>query len=212
MKTHRIAALLLAGVMLTAAGCGESSVLEISEDALPYGATLAKKITPGAPTLQYDSRYVPEECLDVVLKYYDCIEKNDLAEFQSIQIPFYHDYQLEKVLEGKYTDEEILTNTFDGLKEHFGGAFRFSMIDITDCVKKKPQSDLDELVGMMDAVWTDNGNSGKFSDDLSDIRALTVTRYLAAANSDEKGETGCALTGETLYVLNYQSQWYVIYN
>ena len=213
MKHRLFAALLLAGVMLTAAsGCGESSSDVITENEMPYGSTLVKKIADGKPTLQYDDRFVPEECLDTVVKYYDCIAQNDVETFKAIQLPLYHDYQLNKVLEGKYTDEEILGNTHDELMYYVGGKFRFTMLDITDCTRKKPQSDLDNLITLLDSVWTDNGSKGKFSDDISDARTLTITRYLAKEDSQGKGETNTAMKDEKLYVLKYQSQWYVLYN
>lgn len=213
MKRRLFASLLLAGVMLTAAaGCGEDSGSVITENEMPYGSTLVKKVADGQPTLQYDDRFVPEDCLDVVLKYYDCIAKNDVETFKAIQLPLYHDYQLKTVLEGKYTDEDILANTHDELVYYVSGKFKFTMLDITNCVKKKPQSDLEELVTLLDSVWTDNGNQGKFSDGINDLRALTITRYLAKENSQEKGETNIVMKDEKLYVMKYQSQWYVLYN
>ena len=213
MKTKALAALLLCGTLLTGlTACGGDSDVTMKQSDLPYGATLALKKEAGKPTIQYDSRFVPEECFDTLLTYYDCIVTQNAEQFASIQLPVYHDYQLETMLEGKYTDAQILENSHEAFKQYFGGEFAFAMLDITECLDKDASSTGENLLTMIDGLYEDAGKSEKFSDGVSDLREMKITRYLAAAGSGKDTETNCALEDETLVLLKYADKWYVIYN
>lgn len=214
MKKHGFAALLLSGVMLmTAAGCGgESSEDIVPQDALPYGATITLKKQAGEPTVQYDARFLPDGAVDVLLAYYDSIVAEDAARFESIQLPMYHDYQLDTVLGGEFTDADILKNTNEAMKEYFGGDYAFAMLDVTECLGKSDSSNGQNLLLLLDGLWEDAGKEGKFSDQVGTLEELKVTRYLTAAGSGENTETNCVLKDETLYLMEYQDQWYVFYS
>ena len=116
------------------------------------------------------------------------------------------------VLGGEFTDADILKNTNEAMKEHFGGDYAFAMLDVTECIGKSDSSNAQNLLLLLDGLWEDAGKEGKFSDQVGKLEELKVTRYLTAAGSGENTETNCVLKDETLYLMEYQDQWYVFYS
>ncbi len=211
MKQKAIAALLLCGMLLTAAACGDSSGTTVAEEDLPYGATLTLVKNTDLPSVQYDTRFLTEEMVQTVLAYYDSIEEQNTAAFTALQLPLYREYELNTVYENAFTDEDLIANAYAGFADYFGGDFKFSMIDITDCIVGDSYSTSAALLEMLDGL-SEEKDGTKISEDITEFYELTVTRYLAAADSDIHTETDCVVEGETLFLLQYLGQWYIIYN
>jgi len=214
MKKKAFAAFLLAGVLLTATGCGsEGSASSAAEPDLPYGATITLKKQEGEPTVQYDARYIPDAVIEKLLAYYDSIAKQDTALFSSFQLPLYHDYVVDQMLNGEYTDEDLLRNAHNAIVEYYGNKeFDFSMLDITECYRDDEIADRDDAINMLDSLWVQSGGEGSFSADVSETMELIVTRYLTDAGSGENAETASALKDEALFLVNYQGTWYLLYD
>mgnify|MGYP006873162289 CR=1 FL=1 len=209
MNRKGFTALLLAGILLTAAACGEESsttggVQEAMED-MPYGATMTKISNTDRPSVLYDARYISDGMLEAVLGYYTAIQTQDADRFTALQFPLYRSYQLENVLGGEFTDADILASTYSALSEYNGGDFVFSMIEITDYSTGVDNSRTDELLALLDGISADQGGD-KISEDVTALCELTITRYLADADSDEHAETDTVLADEALFVMEYQSR------
>ena len=211
LKTVFSAACMGLALLLTACGTGTSSVSDfITEEHMPYGATLVKSVDRTI-AMQYDDRFVTPHMADTVHGYYLAVQENDAAAFTALQIPLYRDYYLGTVLGGKYTDEQIVSNTYEQLREWNEGDFVYSMIDITDCENLKENMESDPIVMMLDAL-AEEQNQEKFSTQISEYYKVTVTRYVTDKNSGVRGETGKVLSGEVLYLLLVGTEWKIIYS
>lgn len=211
-KTLRLCALTLAAAaLLGASACGNGDSYLITEDDMPYGATMAVNKEDYVLPVQYDYRFVNEELLNIVLRYYYAIQKNDAELFAEIQHPLYMDYQLKEVMGDKYSNEEILENTHEALTEYNEGDFVFSFIDITDCVKGEDHTTSATLIEILDQL-SEDADGSKISKDITQFCELTITRYLADAGSGTKGETNIVLYDETLFAFECADEWYIIYN
>lgn len=210
-KAKRLCALSLATIMLlSVSACGDNDDI-ITEDEMPYGATIAVNKEDYILPVQYDYRFVDAELLNAVLRYYYAIQKNDTKLFTEIQHPLYMEYQLEEVLGGKYTNEEILDNTYKSLTELNEGEFAFSFIDITGCVKGESHTTSATIMEILDALSEEAGGE-KLSKDITQFYELTITRYLTDADSEIKGETNTVLYDEVLFAFECADEWYIIYN
>ncbi len=211
--TKAIAAAVLAATMLTTVtGCDQGNGLNVAEEDMPYGATIAVNKTDYILPVQYDYRFVDTELLNAVLRYYYAVQTDDLEMFTEMQHPLYMAYQLEEVLGGKYTNEDILDNSGEALRTFNDGKdFEFSFIDITDCVKGTEYTTSATLIEILDDL-SDEADGSKISKDITQFYELTITRYLADKGSGVKGETNKIMYDETLFVFECKDAWYIIYN
>lgn len=211
MKRNRIAALLLCGTLLSLSGCGgSSSGTTVAEEDLPYGATMILQKNTDRPSIQYDKRFLTDDMVDTILRYYQCIEEQDAAAFTALQLPLYRDYELNTVYEGRFTDEDLIANAYTAFSSYFGGDFTFSMVDVTNCIIGDEYSTSASLLELLDGL-SEAQDGTHISEQIGDFYELTITRYLAAKDSGIHTETDCVLADETLFLLEYQDQWYIIY-
>lgn len=201
-------ALLLSAAWLT--GCGESGETE-TMDELPYGATLTKT-TDRDIALSYDARFIDDELAGQIHAYYHSIQARDAEEFASAIFPLYHDYQLEEVYGGQYTDQDLLDTTYDAITEYFEmDDFVYSMVEVTDLVAVDGvSSDRDQFLAMLDDLAADK-NAPKISQNATYFYQMLVTRYVTEPDSGVHSETDDVLTDETLYAIEYEGKWYLIY-
>ncbi|MBE6847908.1 MAG: hypothetical protein E7503_07265 [Ruminococcus sp.] len=208
--TKRLSAVLLAAAIpasLTA--CKDDNI--ITEDEMPYGATIAVNREDYILPVQYDYRFVSEEMLNTILRYYYAIQSNDVELFTELQHPLYMEYQLEEVLGGKFTNEDILDNSGEALRTFNEGDFAFSFIDITDCIPAQEHTTSATLMEILDTLSKEKDGS-KISKDITQFCELSVTRYLTDADSGIKGETNKVMYDEKLFVFECKDEWYIIYS
>ena len=211
MKQKWIAAagaLLLALCPLT--GCGQQDNLNMTADEMPYGSTIIKKTDLSVP-IQYDRRFLDDELVSTLASYYHALQEKDTAEFSALMFPLYHNYELETVYEGKYTDEDVVNNTHEAMASLHGGDFDFALIDVTDLITKQGTSEnYDALYLMLDDLAEDAGEK-PVTKDMQALYELTVDRYLCDKGQGIKGETDSLIEGERLFALKYENEWYLIY-
>ncbi len=204
-----MAAVLTAASLASLTACKDDTL--IAEDQLPYGATIAVNKEDYILPVQYDYRFISEEMLNTVLRYYYSIQSNDAELFAELQHPLYMNYQLDEVLGGKYTNEDILDNSGEALRTFNEGDFAFSFIDITDCITGKSHTTSATLMEILDSL-SEDADGTKISKDITQFFELTVTRYLTDAGSGIKGETNKVMYDEKLFVFECKDEWYIIYN
>ena len=203
-------ALLLAACSLT--GCGESAKQEenITSDQMPYGSTVSED-TSRSMTISYDKRFVEDALVEKIYTYYHAIESKDGEALGSVMFPLYHAYQLEEFYGGKVDDQALADSTYDAIREYFGYDFDYSYIEITDMVSKLGESaGRDALALQLDQLANEKGEK-PVSDDTQHLCELTLTRHVDKKGSGNKTETPDTLTGETLYAIQYQNEWYLMY-
>ncbi len=208
-----ITAMLLATVTLTTlTSCDQNNGFDVTEDDLPYGATITVNKKDYILPVQYDHRFINEELLNTVLRYYYAIQTDNVEMFTQIQHPLYMQYQLDDVLGGKYTNEDILDNSNEALRIFNDGKdYVFSFIDITDCVKGTEYTTSATLLEILDNL-SEEADGSKISKDISQFYELTVTRYFADKDSCIKGETDKAMYDEKLFAFECKDEWFIIYN
>ena len=204
-----IALLFCGALAFSATACNKDDGI-ITEDEMPYGATMAVNLDDYILPVQYDYRFITEDMLDVITRYYYAIQTQNDELFQEVQFPLYHDYQLNEVLDGEYTDQVILENTHKAITEFNEGDFAFSFIDITDAEKGKEYTTSAPLLEIMDSL-SEEKDGTKISKKIKHFYELTITRYVADAGSNMKGETNKALQGEKLFVFQCEDKWYILY-
>ena len=202
---------LAACLLLT--GCasgGNSSVKDVRHEDLPYGATLAFNQNTVIAS-QYDSRFITTDMRDAVLKYYHAIEMKDEDAFVSAQMPLWHDYTVNTVYGGVYTDLQLMKTKYDACAKVFGGSFRFAEISIEEAEECAPGSEGQQVLFVLDQLAADK-NEPKVSEESDGIWQLNVTRYLDVPESNTRGETKNVRTDDQLYLISWRSEWYVIIN
>lgn len=208
----RRTAAVLCGAALLLTGCAggsSSSLPDQSMEEMPYGATLTHN-TSASPSIQYDNRFLPEGAADAICRFYRAIQSKDVNLFVGVQFPLWHDYFINEYLEGKYTDEQILSNTNDSMREFFGGNFRYSLIDVTDCVVDTTHVETESIVAVLDDLAQEKGMD-RVSKDVDSFITVTVSRYFTEPSSTHKDITDRVLKDEKLYLMHHQQAWYVIF-
>lgn len=204
-------ALLLTVCPLTGCGStGSNNDLNLTEDEMPYGSTLVKVGELAVP-VQYDRRFLEDALVEKLAAYYHALQEKDSEAFSALMFPLYHNYELETVYEGKYTDADVVNNTHEAMKSLHGGDFDFALIDVTDLITKQGTSEnYDALYLMLDQLAEDNGQE-PVTKNMQALYELTVDRYLCDKGAGIKGETDSLIEGERLFALKYENEWYLIY-
>lgn len=205
-------ALLVTTFLPVLTACDRNNGLNVAEEDLPYGSTITVNKEDYILPVQYDHRFINEELLNTVLRYYYAVQTNDVEMFTQMQHPLYMQYQLEEVLGGQYTNEDILDNSGEALRTFNDDQdFVFSFIDITDCVKGTEYTTSATLLEILDDL-SEEADGSKLSKDITQFYELTITRYLADQGSGIKGETDKVMYDEKLFVFECKDEWYIIYN
>ncbi|HAG14339.1 MAG TPA: hypothetical protein DCG49_10850 [Ruminococcus sp.] len=202
--------LLLSGGLLSACANNDAAEEEpIETEDMPYGATITCD-TDLPIAIQYDNRFMDQDLAEKVVSLHESIQEKDPEQFTATLFPMYHEYEMEYFYNGKYTDAEILENSYASFQGFFGGEFDFSMLDVTNVVKEDVLSPTrDTMQKMLDDLASDRGES-PVSEETDAFVELTITRYLTQKGSGEKCETDKSLPDETIYALHYQGEWYLI--
>lgn len=205
-----VCTLLLTVCLLT--GCGTSNHTEdITEDQLPYGATISAD-SSRSMAFSYDKRFLDEELVNKLYTYYHSIETKDGEAFGSVLFPLYHEYQLTILYENTLTDQDIIDRTYDSIKDYFGYDFSYTFVDITDLASQIGESSSRDALAIMLDQLAQEQDMKVISEDTQKLYELTVTRYVDKQGSATKTETDDSLVGETLFAIQYQNEWYLMYS
>lgn len=208
----RRAAAVLCSAALLLTGCSggaSSSVPDQKMEDMPYGATLTHNVQ-SSPSIQYDNRFLPEGAADAICRYYRAIQSVDVNLFVGVQFPLWHDYFYSEYLGGKYTDEEILKNTNQQIRDAFGGPFRYALIDVTDCRVNRTSVETESIVAVLDDLAQEKGQE-LVSKDIDCYCQVMVTRYISDVKSTFNDMTSDSVKDETLYLMHHAGTWYVIF-
>lgn len=196
-------------IMCSLTGCASDSTEK--ETQMPYGSTVT--IDPSrSMSISYDSRFLDDALIEKIYTYYHSIETKDGEMFNSVLFPLYHEYQMKDIYEEQVTDQTLVEDTYDAIKDYFDYDFAYSFIDVTNLKSSLGESSSrDALVVMLDELASEK-EMASISEDTQKLYELTVTRYVAKQGEVTKRETDNSLEGETLYAIQYQDQWYLMYS
>ena len=180
----------------------------ITESQMPYGATLTVSKSHGVP-IQYDKRFFDSDFLDAVANYYLGIQNKDVARYTAAQLPLYHDFELNTLYNGEYSEQDLINLYYDGIAEVMNGAFEFAFIDLADASKGTVYSDSNTLLSQLDQISNEKDGT-QMSKNVDAIYELTVVRFLTEAGSNVRTETDDMLEDEELFAMHYLGKWYII--
>ena len=210
---HRVLAAACAVLLgaLSLAGCGESGPKEvITEDQLGYGATFVNDFSRDI-VLSYDSRFLDAALLDKIFTYYDAIQKKDGEAFGSVMFPLYHDYQMNTVYEGKKSEQDIAEIMNKAVREKYDYDYEYTFVEISDMISGNGVSQTrDSLLSMLNQLSQEK-NGKKITADVQSLYELNMTTYVAEKGSGIRGETPDVLKDNTLFAIQYQNEWYLMY-
>ena len=195
------------------AGCGAAGSEEqeaVKMEDLPYGSTITEDSTRNI-TIAFDKRFLDDALLDRIASYYESIQNRDAEAFKSVVFPLYHNYEISTVYEDKVTEQDLLDTTYDAIKEYFGYDFDFAYLNVEECVMKDGISgERDTMIQFLDDLAAEKGEK-KISEDTGALYEMSVKRHVAEKGSGNRTETLDELDSETLYAIQYQGEWYLMY-
>lgn len=207
MKRKFLAALAISALCLTACDKKQDSDTVYEKD-MPYGATLVAANNFSIP-IQYDKRFLTQKLLSKVADYYKSVENTDVSLYENTIYPFYHDYMMQTVYEGKYTDKDLLQTEYDNFKQEYGKNFDFAFIDITALDTDRNISDCASLLSGLDNI-AENQGQAKISEKVKDICRMTITVHMTDDGSEVRHETGKMVEDLSMFALNIEDTWYLI--
>ena len=157
-------------------GCGESKgnlmgdIENMAEEDMPYGSTM-RELKDGSLTICFDGRFLEDEMMKKVSDYFYAVQTEDLDLFKSVSSQDYLDY----------VEINSGINTIDYLKQikaneetAIGSKFNYTYLEVTECKKKGEDSQIDEIIKLMDQIYKDNNKSDTFEKSIKEAYALIV--------------------------------------
>ena len=214
------AALLAAGLMLNAAGCGEkneySDVIDgmgdIAEEDLPYGATITQLKTDMNEnvriSIEYDGRFMTEEEAIKISDYIAALNSCDAELMEQTVYPGYLSFLCRN--SGVENTAEYLSIMHDNLRDSYiGGEFDFNYILTNSCLDESASDDetgFDQLDSILDGI-----GEGKLSEKVTS-RKLIGLDIMYALDEKEGSYSLSYRTGsdQMVYVYNIDGQLYIL--
>lgn len=164
----KITALIMTVMLFT--GCSQKQETNITEEELPYGATMRENKTGFAVPMTYDRRFLEEEQVTAVANYFASIQNLDVDLYLENALPVYTEYQINEVYSYQETSE-LVTSLHQGIANQTGEDFKFQMILINEFSQDKSFGGLEAMLDLLDNI-TDSDT--KFSEQIQGAWALEL--------------------------------------
>lgn len=167
----KITAFAMIAMLLTGcSGQNKQEINNITEDELPYGATMRENKTSYAVPITYDRRFVEEEQVAAVANYFSAIQNQDVDLYLENALPIYTEYQINYVY--SYDDtSELVNGLHEGIATQTGEDFVFQMILINEFSQDRNFGGLEAMLDLLDnAIASDI----KFSEQIQGAWALEL--------------------------------------
>lgn len=160
-----IAAVLTAAVcILSLSGCGnDPDRPTMTEEEMPYGATMRQNKTAYAVPISYDRRFIEEDQVKAVADMLGAIQNSDADLYKASTFEFYANYQL-AVYSAENMDA-LMQKIHDSLASRSGSDFVFHMVVIDGISQNREQGNLGTAYTLLGDLYD---GSGKFSDTIED--------------------------------------------
>lgn len=123
----------------------------MTEEELPYGATMKSNKTSYAVPVTYDRRFVTEEQVIAVANYMAAIQNQDADLYAASALPDYTTYQVGQVY-ALENISELVSTLHDGIAAQTGEDFQFSMILVNDYSDDRESGGLEAMIDLMDNI------------------------------------------------------------
>lgn len=200
MKFFLQAAACVLSVFLLTGCAGSQQEISMTEDELPYGATMRENSTSFAVPMAYDRRFVNEEQVAVVADYFAAIQNQDTELYLASALPLYTEYQIQKVYSYQDTGE-LVTALHQGIAGQTGEDFQFSMISVSEFVQDTSFGGLEAMLDLLDHV-SDSGQ--KFSEQIQGAWALELEWNVLYHEQSSSG----VVDSQWVYLFQIDDQYY----
>lgn len=201
-----IACLLTVPVLLATGFTGCSSPkqeINMTEDELPYGATMRSDKNSFAVPMTYDRRFVSDEQVAVVADYFSAIQNQDAELYLASSLPLYTDYQIQEVY--SYQDAgELVAELHEGIAGQTGEDFQFDMILINSFSQDTTFGGLEAILDLLDHVDDPDADAGKFSERMQGAWALELEWNLLYNQQSSSG----TVESQWVYLFQVDDQYY----
>ncbi len=179
MNIKKILSLVLCALIPVCILCGCEDDGDIAMEDLPYGSTMRQlKDTP--ITICVDGRFITDEEMRMVADYFYAVQTRDVELFKKTQNPDYVSY-LEKNSDQNL--EDFLTNISMEDENALGENFEYSYIEAVGCGGRNSDSQINDIIELMNTIYEENGREKSFDDTIKDEKFLTLS---LTANSEGK--------------------------
>ncbi|MDE5768338.1 MAG: hypothetical protein K2H82_03025 [Oscillospiraceae bacterium] len=204
-KSGIFACALMLVISLGCTGCtNPKQEINMTEDELPYGATMRSDKNSFAVPVTYDRRFVKEEQIVVVADYFAAIQNQDQELYLASALPLYTDYQIQEVY--SYQDVgELVEGLHEGIAGQTGEDFTFSMILVNSFSQDTTFGGLEAILDLLDHVDDPDAESGeKFSERMQGAWALELEWNLLYNQHSSSG----TVESQWVYLFQVDDQYY----
>ena len=193
-----VLAVLCCTTLLT--GCKKQNVM--TEDELPYGATMRSTSAYAVP-LTYDRRFLEEPQVETIASFLGALENSDGTVLEQTTFPEYFAYELGEVYaENCKNADEVAAAKHDALAETYGngGQLHFKEVELTGLTQEQQQSGIAALLTMLYQLSDDEHLAEK----IDNTWCVTMDWTVEGAESTE------LVQERTLYLLEEDGVYYCI--
>lgn len=171
---HKASTVLLAAlcVLPLFTGCDSSAREQqnITEEDMPYGATMREDNSTFAIPMTYDRRFLEEEQVAAAADFIYAIQTSDSAGYQEATFPFYAQYQMDEVY-GLGSMDALIDRLHDKIGSSTADDYQFNMLLINDISTNTDAGELSVICDMLTEIYDGEGN---FMDTVEHAWDLTV--------------------------------------
>jgi hypothetical protein len=206
MNKKRIAALALALLcavpVMTACGNGSKERPTISEEDMPYGATMREDSKSFAIPMTYDRRFLEQDEIAKAADMFAAIQNSDAALYQASTFPFYTKYQQEQVYKLDSADA-LVSHVHSMIAEKSAEDFQYNMVLITGIATNTQAGTLSSVVDMLEAAYD---GDGAFLDTVEKSYDMTVEWNLKYNN----GADSSVITDQHIFLFKTADGWFAV--
>ena len=203
-KKHLLALLLcvvcLAGMLGGCKGDSSSSASEVTVDMedLKYGATMKDDTETYALPISYDKRFLSEDQLTAITKYYNAILTQDKDAYCAVTVDFYIAYWRDTVYSGVMSTSQLIHRQYRDWEEMTADGCTISMITVDHYISETDStSNLDQLYTMLNEISGED-----FRSTIQDGCYLELSLDLTADGKTSTIEAG-------LYLIETADGWFI---
>lgn len=183
-------------------GCNDDDTGNVKEEDLPYGSTMRQMSSHNIDML-YDRRYFSDEEMNKLADYYYSVQTGDTELFESTQPKFYIDYLKEQ--SGQEVSDFINSVSEDTVSA-LGENYTFTLIEATNCGGRSADTNIDDIITMMNGIYEQNNAEKSFEDAL--IEAKFALLDLTASPEGESDQY--TYSDQIIYIFNCEDGIYII--
>lgn len=186
-------------------GCtNQKQEINMTEEELPYGATMRSDKNSFAVPMTYDRRFISEEQIAVVADYFAAIQNQDTELYLASALPVYTDYQIQEVYSYQEVGE-LVAGLHEGIAGQTGDDFVFSMILVNAFSQDTTFGGLEAILDLLDHLEDPDAESGeKFSERMQGAWALELEWNLLY---DQQSSSG-TVESQWVYLFQIDGQYY----